>query len=501
MIRSSSTDRTEAYWRTPIYFGLLVIVLIVFLQTGRFGFVNYDDGSYVFENPHIYAGLTAHNIVWAFTHIHSQNWHPLTSLSHMLDCQLFGLRAGPHHLINVLLHAGAVLLLFEFLRRTTGALWSSAMTAAIFAIHPLRVESVAWIAERKDVLSGVFFMLTLLSYASYVKARSWRRLFIVGVWLAFGLMSKPMLVTTPFVLLLIDYWPLARTCSFRSRIAEKIPLFILAAASCFATMLAQRLALGSTENLPLGWRVTNAIVSYFIYLWQLVWPHDLIPFYLHPEWRVPVWEIVSLWCLFIAITLTTIFYRRSRPYLCVGWGWYVLMLIPVIGIVQVGLQGHADRYTYLPIIGIVIAIVWGIRDLTHGWRSRAIIITPVAVVIIIGLVFLSWRQTTHWHDTEALWSYTLKISPDNDVAHAGLAGIQLVRGDLENASKHYRRAIELRQGNSAGHYGLALALARQRKFDEAIGHWEKSLEIQPDNTSARNYLGAAFASVGREHEA
>jgi tetratricopeptide (TPR) repeat protein len=185
----------------------------------------------------------------------------------------------------------------------------------------------------------------------------------------------------------------------------------------------------------------------------------------------------------------------------VGWGWYVLMLIPVIGIVQVGLQGHADRYTYLPIIGIVIAIVWGVRDLTDGWRSRAIIITPVAVVIIIGLVFLSWRQTTHWHDTEALWSYTLKISPDNDVAHAGLAGIQLVRGDLENASNHYRRAIELRQGNSAGHYGLALALARQRKFDEAIGHWEKSLEIQPDNTSARNYLGAAFASVGREHEA
>jgi tetratricopeptide (TPR) repeat protein len=501
MVRSSSTNRPKAYWPVLIYVGLVAIVLVVFLQTGRFGFVNYDDGSYVFENPHIFSGLTGHGIIWAFTHVHSQNWHPLTSLSHMLDCQLFGLNAGPHHLTNVLLHAGAVLLLFEFLRRTTAALWASAVTAAIFAIHPLRVESVAWIAERKDVLSGFFFMLTLLSYASYVGRRNWRRMLVVAVCFSLGLMSKPMLVTTPLVLLLLDYWPIARTQPFLSRIVEKVPLFLLAGGSCFATMTAQNLALGSTENLPLGWRITNAIVSYFTYLGQIVWPNDLIPFYPHPEWHVPVLEVILLSCLLIGITVLVIFYRRSRPYLFVGWLWYCVMLLPVIGIVQVGLQGHADRYTYLPSIGIVIAIVWAVRDLTVGWRSRRIILTPVTIAVVVILIFLSWRQTTHWHDTEALWTYTLKISPDNDVAHAGLAGIQLVRGDFEDASSHYRRALELRDGNSAAHYGLALALARQRKFDEAIGHWEKSLEIQPDNTSARNYLGAALASIGREREA
>jgi tetratricopeptide (TPR) repeat protein len=501
MARGSSTNRTKAFWPVLIYAGLLAVVLVAFLQTGRFGFVNYDDGSYVFENPHIFAGLSGHGILWAFTHIHSQNWHPLTSLSHMLDCQLFGLNAGHHHLSSVLLHAGAVLLLFEFLRRTTAALWPSAVTAAIFAIHPLRVESVAWIAERKDVLSGFFFMLTLLSYASYVEKRNWRRLLVVAICLSLGLMSKPMLVTTPLVLLLLDYWPIARIQPFLTRVVEKIPLFLLAAGSSFATTTAQKLALGSTENLPLGWRATNAIVSYFIYLGQLVWPHDLIPFYPHPEWRVPALEVIVLSCLLIGITLLTILYRRSRPYWFVGWLWYLVMMLPVIGIVQVGLQGHADRYTYLPSIGIVIAMVWTVHYLTLAWRSRLIILTPVTITIVVILVVLSWRQTTHWHDTEALWTYTLKISPDNDVAHAGLAGIQLVRGDLENASNHYRRALELRDGNSAAHYGLALALARQRKFDEAIGHWEKSLEIQPDNTAARNYLGAALASIGREREA
>jgi tetratricopeptide (TPR) repeat protein len=211
--------------------------------------------------------------------------------------------------------------------------------------------------------------------------------------------------------------------------------------------------------------------------------------------------LILLSCLLVGITLLVIVYRRSRPYLFVGWLWYLVMLLPVIGIVQVGLQGHADRYTYLPSIGIVIAIVWAVRDLTVGWRSRRIVLAPVTIVIVVALMLLSWRQTTHWHDTEALWTYTLKISPNNDVAHAGLAGIQLVRGDLENASSHYRRALELRDGNSAAHYGLALALARQRKVDEAIGHWEKSLEIQPDNTAARNYLGAALASIGRERDA
>jgi len=501
MVRSSSPATVGWYGLIPIYIGLAAIVLAVFGQTAWFNFVNYDDGSYVFDNANIRAGLTWHGVIWAFTHIHSQNWHPLTSISHMFDCQISGLNAGGHHLTNVLLHTAAVILLFEFLRTTTAAPWASAAAAVIFAVHPLRVESVAWIAERKDVLSGFFFMLTLLAYAKYASDRTWWRMTVVAICLSLGLMSKPMLVTTPLVLLLLDYWPLNRTESFARLVLEKIPLFLLSAVSSIATMTAQRFAIGTTESLPLTWRITNAIVSYFTYLRQIAWPHDLIPFYPHPEGTVPLTEVIVLSSLLVAVTLAVAMLRRRYPYIFVGWFWYLITLLPVIGIVQVGLQGHADRYTYLPAIGIVIAVVWTVRNLTAAWQSRSFILAPIAVAVVFALAVLSYAQTKHWHDTESLWTYTLNISPDNDVAHAGLAGIQLERGDLEIAISHYRRALELRDGNSAAHYGLALALAHQRKFDEAIAHWEKSLEIQPDNNAARNYLGTAYASIGRDREA
>lgn len=501
MARLDSIFRRSGYQRAAICLGLLLLVFAVYLQTARFGFVNYDDGSYVFENSVIRAGLTWHGLIWAFTHIHSQNWHPLTSLSHMADCQLFDLHAGAHHLINVLLHAACVLCLFEFLRRTTKAVWASAAAAAIWAVHPLRVESVAWISERKDVLSGLFFLLTLLSYYRYVQRPGWRGMLIVAITLAAGVMSKPMLVTTPVILLLLDYWPLNRASSFAKVLGEKVPLFVLTAASCFATVTAQRLAIGTTENLPLKWRVSNAIVSYVTYLTQIAWPHRLIPFYVHPEGRLTASEIALCSFLLIGITIAVITFRRSRPYLFVGWSWYLVTLSPVIGIVQVGLQGHADRYTYLPSIGIVVAVVWMVSDMIAAWRLRVVVVSSITAAIVFVLAGLSYAQTSHWRDTESLWAYTLSISPDNDVAHAGLAGIQLVRGDLEDAANHYRRALELRDGNSAAHYGLALALAKERKFDEAIAHWERSLEIQPDNVTARNYLGAALANVGREREA
>src|SRR5437868_6690417 len=278
MVRSSSSATVGSYRLILIYIVLTAVVLAVFGQTGWFDFVNYDDGSYVFENANIRAGLTWRGVIWAFTHIHSQNWHPLTSISHMIDCQIFGLKAGGHHLTNVLLHIAAVILLFEFLRTTTAAPWASAVAAMIFAVHPLRVESVAWISERKDVLSGVFFMLTLLAYRKYARDRSWWRMTMVATCLSLGLMSKPMLVTTPLVLLFLDYWPLNRNESFASLLLEKIPLFLLSAASSIVTVTAQRLALGKTEDLPLTWRITNAIVRYSTYFRQLVWPHDLIPF-------------------------------------------------------------------------------------------------------------------------------------------------------------------------------------------------------------------------------
>jgi protein O-mannosyl-transferase len=486
-----------------IYLGLAGLVAVVFLQTGHFNFVNYDDGSYVFDNANIRGGLTWRGIVWAFTHVHSQNWHPLTSISHMIDCQLFGLNAGAHHLINVSLHTLAALLLFTLLWQSTNALWASAVSAAIFAIHPLRVESVAWISERKDVLSGFFFMLTLLAYLKYVRGQTWQRMAMVAVCFAFGLMSKPMLVTTPIVLLLLDYWPFDR---FKKQglwklILEKIPLVILSVGSCAATLIAQQVAIGSTESLPLASRIDNALVTYVNYLRQIFWPVDLVPFYLHPEWRLGTWEIIGTIILLAGITAAMFLLRRKLPFLLVGWLWYIVMLLPVIGIIQVGLQARADRYTYLPQIGVIIAVVWAIRDLTSLWRARTVVLVPASLAVVGSLSFLSYRQATHWHDTESLWSYTLNRSPENDVALTGLAMVEVVRGQTDDAITHFRHALGLRNGNAAAHYGLALALSKQRKIDEAIDHWQRSLEIQPDNINARNYLGAALAELGRTPEA
>jgi protein O-mannosyl-transferase len=520
---SSQTTRLIA-----IYFGLAGLVALVFLQTGHFNFVNYDDGSYVFDNPNIRAGLAWRGVAWAFTHVHSQNWHPLTSISHMVDCQFFGLNAGPHHLVNVGLHTVVALLLFTFLWQSTNVLWASAISAAIFAIHPLRVESVAWISERKDVLSGVFFMLTLLAYLQYVRRPTWQRMAVVATCLAFGLMSKPMLVTTPIVLMLLDYWPLNRSQrpeargqppaqrglrpggrpdirrarpSWTKLLVEKIPLFALSIASVVATLIAQQVAIGSTESLPLASRIGNALVTYVNYLRQMFWPVDLVPFYIHPEWRLASWEIIGAIILLAGITAALFLFRRKLPFLLVGWLWYIVMLIPVIGIIQVGLQARADRYTYLPQIGVIIAVVWVIRDLTSLWRARAMILVPVSLAVVGSLSFLSYRQATHWHDTESLWSYTLSLSPENDVALTGLAMLEVQRGQTDDAITHYRHALALRDGNAAAHYGLGLALSQQRKTDEAIEHWQKSLEIQPDNLNARNNLGAALAGIGRTPEA
>ncbi len=389
--------RPQKSW--PADFAIIAVLVAltwaVFGQTGGHQFINYDDPLYVYDNPHVRAGLSWHGIAWAFTHVHSQNWHPLTTISHMLDCQIFGLNAGAHHLINVVWHTLAAVLLFVLLTRMTGApsrhattIWPSALAAAIFAIHPLRVESVAWIAERKDVLSGTFFMLTLLSYFYWTQRPTIGRYLLTAILFACGLMSKPMLVTTPIVLLLLDYWPLGRWrgagsdehgaktaaaisstvqplnfSTFRGLVVEKIPLFVLSAGSMIATLWAQNFALGSTEFLPLKSRIANALFSYFEYVRQMFWPVDLIPFYVHPENRLETWRLAVAIVFLIAVTAIALIRRRKNPYLIVGWLWYLVMLIPVIGIVQVGLQGHADRYTYLPEIGLIVAVVWWIWDL------------------------------------------------------------------------------------------------------------------------------------------
>ena len=493
---------------------LIALTWAVFAQTGNYQFVNYDDPLYVLDNAHVRAGLTWRGIAWAFTHVHSQNWHPLTTMSHMLDCQLFGVNPGAHHLVNVFFHSIAAVLLFILLAQITNSIWASAFVAAVFAIHPLRVESVAWIAERKDVLSGMFFMLTLLAYFRWTRKPTVGRYLAMSILFGCGLMSKPMLITTPIILLLLDYWPLNRfsRAALSKLVIEKIALFALSAGSCVATLWAQNFALGSTQFLPLQWRVTNALFSYFEYVRQMFWPVDLIPFYVHPENRLEIWRLLIAAISLIALTAIVIVRRKQNPYLLVGWLWYLVMLIPVIGIVQVGLQGHADRYTYLPQIGLDIALVWLIWDLTKSClprrsasakagRAQKIVLSAAAAIVLITLSSLSWKQTTHWRDTEALWRHTLAVTPDSDVAHAGLGGILFVRGQIDESIDHYERALRLRDGNVAAHFGLGRALAAKQKTDAAIFHFQKALSIQPDNIGASNDLGVMFASKGEIRDA
>jgi tetratricopeptide (TPR) repeat protein len=518
--------RSGLAWRFGVCLLLAAIVWAVFGQTLGHQFINYDDPLYVLENPHVNAGLSWRSVGWAFTHVHSQNWHPLTTISHMLDSQFFGLNAGWHHFTNVLLHFLAAILLFLALERMTpgpssprfesvrpadrtGDIWPSAFVAAIFAVHPLRVESVAWISERKDVLSGVFFMLTLLCYARYAERRTIGRYVVVAIAFVCGLMSKPMVITTPVVLLLLDYWPLGRQTSevrgqrserlerpsFAKLFLEKIPLFGLAAGSVIATLLAQNFALGSPAHLPIAWRLTNAIVTYWDYIWQMFWPIHLVPFYLHPEGRLPLGRLVFAAAILVLITAVVFLRRRKNPYLMVGWLWYLVMLVPVIGVIQVGLQGRADRYTYLPHIGLFIALTWLVRDLTARWQQQRVILAAGAAGVVIALSLLAWKQTTRWHDTETLWRYTLGVS-DTDVARVGLAGILAVKGQTNEAIEHYERAIQMRSGNAGAQDGLARVLAGQQKVDAAIEHWKKALEIQPDNLPASNALALMFVHRG-----
>src|SRR5438105_3125771 len=388
-----------------IYLFLAAISVTVFGQTIRYDFVNFDDDLYVYNAPAIQAGLTIKGIALAFTTPHARNWHPLATISHMLDCQLYGLKAGGHHATNILLHTIAVLLLFRVLRQMTGAIWRSVVVAALFAVHPLHVESVAWVSERKDVLSAVFFLLMLNAYVRYARAASITRYLSVAVLFAAGLMSKPMLVSAPFILLLLDYWPLRRfeqpsSTKGKAKILqpdqqrrvvrrlflEKIPLLVLSAGSCVITFVLQKRAIGAIAPLPFLWRVQNAFASYVIYVWKSLWPTHLAVFYPHPDNTLAILEVILAIGFLLAVTVAAIVFRRERPYLFTGWFWYLGMLVPVIGLVQVGEQGYADRYTYLPHIGLFLLSVWLAADVAAvQFRSRFAAAT--AVVIIVALAW------------------------------------------------------------------------------------------------------------------
>ena len=365
------------------------ITWLVFAQTVRHQFVTYDDPQYVYANPDITAGISPGRIAWAFTHTIAGNWHPLTAISHMLDCRLFGLNPAGHHFTNVLFHTIAVVLLFLVLQQMTGSLWRSAFVAALFAIHPLHVESVAWISERKDVLSAVFFMLTLGAYVRYVRARSVTSYLLLLLLFVLGLMSKPMLVSVPFVLLFLDYWPLGRVTNIgfsktlkwqapssiqwpviRRLVAEKVPLFVLSALSSAVTLFTQFQSTATMAQLPLSWRLNNAVVTYVVYVWQMFWPFRLAAFYPHPNDQLHLWQVLLAIAFLVAVALLAIHWRKQRPYIFTGWFWYIGMLVPVIGLVEAGEQARADRYTYLPQIGLYVLITWGITDLMRSMMMR-----------------------------------------------------------------------------------------------------------------------------------
>ena len=533
--RQSSGDATAPPLSGPnrrqiiaIYLFLTLISLAVFSQTARYDFVNFDDDVYVYDARAIKAGLTIEGITVAFTKPHARNWHPLTTISHMLDCQLYSLKAGGHHATNVLLHTFAVLLLFRVLQQMTGSIWKSSLVAALFAIHPLHVESVAWVSERKDVLSAVFFFFMLSAYAWYARAPSIGRYLLVAGLFGAGLMSKPMLVTAPVVLLLLDFWPLRRTAPseprFRRRrlvfrgessavgrlILEKLPLFALSAGACVVTFVVQKRAVGAIPPLPLPWRVENAVVSYLIYIWQTLWPIRLAAFYPHPNDTLALWEVTLATGLLVAITATAIVFRNKRPYMFTGWFWYLLMLIPVVGLVQVGEQGHADRYTYLPHVGLFLLIVWGVADVIQPYRSTWRVAAVSALVVILALATMAFIQTSYWRNSETLWTHALDVTFDNDFAHNNLGYLCLNSGQLDEAISHFQAAAMIRHGKTNKHYNvgsafiemnLADALARKGESDEAMVHYQQAITLEPNYADAYYNRGNLLLAKGQPDDA
>jgi Flp pilus assembly protein TadD len=532
--------RFESFY---VCLALVAITWLVFGQTLWHVFVDFDDPIYVYQNPVINKGLSVAGAVGAFTRPHAGNWHPLTTISHMLDCQLFGLKAGGHHFTNVMLHTIAVLLLFFVLKQMTGAFWPSGVVAAAFAIHPLHVESVAWISERKDVLSAVFFMLTLGAYVRYTRRRSLGRYLTVALCLALGLLSKSMLVTVPFVLLLLDYWPLNRIKGQKSVIdqntqvrnqwlvvgglvIEKIPLIALCVPFGVATLLVKHYAKTSVDQLPFTWRLSNAVVSYVAYIWQMFWPAQLVPFYPHPNDQLPLWQVLMASAFLFAVSVLAVHWRKDRPYFLTGWFWYIGMLVPVIGLVQVGEQARADRYTYLPQVGLYVLIVWSVADLIVPTTMRDSVSRlgaarplrryskPFCVAITAAiLIALSWRtfaQTSYWKNSETLWNHTLAVSPANDMAHTNLGYLFLRRNDFDQAISHFERALEIRSSHAFGHYkrgealienSLAAALTQKGLLDEAIEHYEKAATMRPDYGDVYLNLGSVLFRQGRPDEA
>jgi tetratricopeptide (TPR) repeat protein len=499
----------ELRWKILIGLSLAVLTMMIYGQVGGFEFVRYDDDAYITENPVVGNGLSPEGIRWAFTSFEKGNWHPLSWLSHMLDVQWFGLDAGRHHLVSLLFHVLNTLILFAVLQGMTGALWKSGFVAALFALHPLHVESVAWIAERKDVLSTFFFLLTLLAYERYARRPGWLSYGFVAVLFVLGLLSKPMVVTLPFVLLLLDFWPLRR---FRSELRgvdvsadvtagagmisrikanrglflEKISLFALSAAVCAVTVIAQQGAMKALEVVPLDFRFLNAIMAYGGYLYRGFVPVDLAVLYPYPG-SIPPWQALVSAAVLIAVTALVIV-RRKTPALMVGWFWYLGTLVPVIGLVQVGVQAAADRYTYIPFIGLFILLTWLADDVSARVPHRKAVLAPAALLILAGLSVATFSQTGYWANSEALFEHTLQATRDNYVIHCNLGAYLAGQGRVDDAIRHYNEALRIKPDDADTHYNLANVLARRAEYPDAVAHYREAVKSAPDYVMARNNL-------------
>jgi tetratricopeptide (TPR) repeat protein len=488
-------------WRVSglVAAALVVLTLAAYSRVGSFDFTNFDDPDYVIQNEIVHRGLTFEGVKWAFTTGFMGNWHPLTWLSHMLDCKLFGVDPGAHHVSSLVIHCLNTTLLFWILFWYTRALERSAFVAALFTLHPLHVESVAWIAERKDVLSGLFWLLTMWSYLRYVERRSaWRYLMIL-VWFALGLMSKPMLVTLPFVLLLLDYWPLRRAKTreaWQRVIIEKVPLFLLTTASCVITFIVQQEggAVGSIEKFSVGTRVGTAFVAYAAYLGKTLLPENLAVFYAHPgTW--PMWQVMGA-AILLGIITSFAALARACPYLILGWLWFVGTLVPVIGLVQVGEQAYADRYTYIPLIGLFIAIVWGTADVSIRFRWPAIAVRAVGVAGLIVCAGITSVQVGHWRNSETLFRHALAVTKDNHVAHYNFGQTLSVSGRLQEAVEHYRATLQLKPDHEGAHNNLGLTHAIYGRWSEATNHYAQALRANPGNADVHFNMAMALSRLG-----
>jgi tetratricopeptide (TPR) repeat protein len=492
-IEASLKNHVKVKWQSVEVASLLALVtIIVYCPILWSDFAYYDDESYITTNDHVLQGLSWEGFKWAFSSVgYSDNWHPLTWLSHMLDVQLFGLNPAGHHFTNLFFHILATLLLFGFLRYITKKIWSAALVAALFALHPLHVESVAWVAERKDVLSATFFFAILWGYAYYARRPGFGRYAVVLILFSLGLLSKPMLVTVPFVLLFIDYWPLKRLTKNARTIgrlmAEKLPFFIMAAASSIITVIAQHGALGKLEKYYLSTRISNSIISYGVYIGQVFWPTNLAVLYPYTR-PLPV-KVAACALLLMAITTVVIWIGRKKKYLITGWLWYIVTLIPVIGIIQVGSQAHADRYTYLSYVGLFIIIAWTLKafadKLTSGKKT---LLNSFIIVIFVIMTIKTWEQIGYWKNGITLLSHTVDVTKDNEIAQYNLGTILLLSDQTDEAIIHFRKSLEINPNKIEALGNLAGAYYHKKQFSEAVPLMQRALALAKATNDERQLI-------------